>query len=73
MFCFLRTGKYTCLRLNKTPKECELWQYWVDDGVDGKTDGWYDYDDSAAEVVEDLNREFEFNPHLFQRVVASGA
>lgn len=48
------------------------WQYWVDDGVDGKADGWYDYDEPASAVVEQLNSEFLANPLYFQRVVASG-
>merc|ERR1712146_437240 len=27
-----------------------LWQYYVDDGVDGKRPGWYDYFKEAAEI-----------------------
>lgn len=49
------------------------WQYWVDDKVDGKADGWYDYDESAADVVEQLNTELQTNPGLSQRFVASGS
>lgn len=51
------TGKYRCLRPNASQIQSETWQYWVDDKVDGKADGWYDYDDSAAIVVEQLNTE----------------
>lgn len=65
-------GTYTCLRPNYEPVVSEPWQYWVDDGVDGKADGWYDYDVSGAKNVEDLNREFQSNPRLFQRIVVSG-
>ena len=65
-------GKYTCLRPNATRVKEETWQYWVDDKVDGKEDGWYDYDESAAAVVEQLYTEFQTNPGLSQRVVASG-
>ncbi|CAM9602980.1 unnamed protein product, partial [Laminaria digitata] len=68
----VRAGKYTCLRPNATQVKEETWQYWVDDNVDGKEDGWYDYDQSAAAVVEQLNTEFQTNPGLSQRVVASG-
>lgn len=39
-----------------------LWQYWVDDGVDGKRDGWYDYFKEAAEEVERAHAEFINNP-----------
>lgn len=69
---FEHTGKYTCLRPNTTATVSEPWQYWVDDGVDGKADGWYDYDDAGAATVEQLHMEFKSNPGLFQRVVASG-
>jgi hypothetical protein len=27
-----------------------MWQYWVDDFVDGKRPGWYDYFAEASEV-----------------------
>ncbi|CAE7444438.1 unnamed protein product [Symbiodinium sp. CCMP2592] len=27
------------------------WQYWVDDGIHGKSDGWYDYDAQAWQAV----------------------
>ncbi|CAM9988583.1 unnamed protein product, partial [Discosporangium mesarthrocarpum] len=67
-----RKGKYECLRPNKTAVTAELWQYWVDDGVDGKADGWYDYDKEACRIVEQLHTELGANPHLHQRVVASG-
>lgn len=40
--------------------------------MDGKVDGWYDYDDSAAAVVEQLYTEFQTNQSLSLRVVASG-
>merc|ERR1712187_546884 len=39
-----------------------LWQYWVDDGVDGKRVGWYDYFKEAAEVVEGTYQDFLNNP-----------
>lgn len=39
-----------------------LWQYYVDDGVDGKRKGWYDYFKEAAEIVEGAYSEFVSNP-----------
>jgi len=49
------------------------WQYWVDDGVDGKSVGWYDYDAAGAAVTESLYVEWGLNAWLTERVVASGA
>eukprot|EP00538_Stauroneis_constricta_P004159 CAMPEP_0119551110 /NCGR_PEP_ID=MMETSP1352-20130426/4463_1 /TAXON_ID=265584 /ORGANISM="Stauroneis constricta, Strain CCMP1120" /LENGTH=864 /DNA_ID=CAMNT_0007597119 /DNA_START=14 /DNA_END=2608 /DNA_ORIENTATION=+ len=37
------------------------WQYWVDDGVDNKIDGWYDYDEEASKLVEQLFHEHAKN------------
>lgn len=48
------------------------WQYWVDDGVDGKTNGWYDYDANGAMLVEQLFFEYQNNSWLSQRIVKSG-
>merc|ERR1711933_523607 len=51
-----------------------LWQYYVDDGVDGKSEGWYDYTKEAAETVESAYSEFVNNPgrNFNLRSVASG-
>jgi predicted DNA-binding WGR domain protein len=48
------------------------WQYYVDDGVDGKVDGWYDYDANGSVQVEILYHQHAQNPQLSQRQVASG-
>jgi poly [ADP-ribose] polymerase 2/3/4 len=48
------------------------WQYWVDDGVDGKTTGWYDYDDPGSQQVERLFTEHSGSSGLDTRIVASG-
>ncbi|GAB0495826.1 hypothetical protein MMPV_007133 [Pyropia vietnamensis] len=53
--------------------EAPRWQYWVDDGVDGKRTGWYDYDAGGAAVTEGLFVEWGLNSWLTERVVASGA
>jgi len=51
-----------------------LWQYYVDDGVDGKRVGWYDYFKDAAEIVEGVYSEWVRNPTsgLDVRCVQSG-
>lgn len=37
-------NKYKWKNVTQRPNKGHvLWQYWVDDGVDGKRDGWYDY------------------------------
>lgn len=55
-----------------TVSDVARWQYWVDDGVDGKVTGWYDYDASGNVLAEQLYMEFQNNPWLIERVVASG-
>jgi hypothetical protein len=51
-----------------------LWQYYVDDGVDGKKVGWYDYYRDAAAIVEGVYSEWQRNPRdgLSVRCVQSG-
>jgi len=49
-----------------------LWQYWVDDGVDGKRVGWYDYTAAAAAEVEAVWSEWRANNRLDVRCVQSG-
>jgi predicted DNA-binding WGR domain protein len=48
------------------------WQYYVDDGVDGKVTGWYDYDTNGSMQVEMLFHQNAQNAQLSQRQVASG-
>lgn len=78
------TGKYRVVkqdysrkqqmeRSRKTNAELWLWQYWVDDGVDGKGVGWYNYDKQGSFLVEQLYSEFQTNTTwLSRRVVKSG-
>lgn len=51
-----------------------LWQYYVDDGVDGKRTGWHDYTSEAAEIVEGAFAEWQNNPDqgMSVRSVQSG-
>lgn len=48
------------------------WQYWVDDGVDGKVTGWYDYDPNGSFLVEQLYSEYAHNSLFPLRTVQSG-
>lgn len=52
-----------------------IWQYYVDDGVDGKPTGWYDYTKEAAEIVEGVYSEWQNNQQqrFSVRSVQSGA
>jgi hypothetical protein len=34
------------------------WKYWVDDGIDGKAPGWYDYVPESLKVMEGIYQEF---------------
>ena len=52
----VRAGKYRVIKQNYAEKRqgynSAKWKYWVDDGIDGKPTGWYDYDDVASRNVE---------------------
>jgi len=50
-----------------------LWQYWVEDGIDGKPTGWYDYFADAATIVEGVYSEWQTNKRLDVRCVQSGS
>ena len=49
-----------------------VWQYFVDDFVDGKRPGWYDYFADASEGVDAVYVEWEGNQWLNIRCIASG-
>lgn len=78
------TGKYRVVkqdysrkqqmeRTRKANSEIWLWQYWVDDCVDGKGVGWYNYDKHGSFLVEQLYSEFQTNTTwLSRRVIKSG-
>ena len=69
-------GKYRVIRQDFAAKRNgytgATWQYWVDDGVDGKPDGWYPYDAAGSQQVELLYSEHARNPNLLTRTVESG-
>lgn len=54
-------------------KKKSKWQYYVDDGVDGKPNGWYDYATEASDVVEGVHDTYLVNPANYNiRCVQSG-
>ena len=69
-------GKYQFIQQNFVEKQrgftSAKWQYWVNDGIDGKETGWYDYDKSGSRNIEQLFQENLNNSHLMNRLVDSG-
>merc|ERR1712125_147728 len=55
-------GKYDLLLGDSRKREAVKWQYYVDDGVDGKRKGWHDYTPEASDIVEDIYQEWRRNP-----------
>merc|ERR1719203_11420 len=67
-------GKYW-LQQQATPDLSAKWEYYVSDGVDGKKPGWYPYDNSASDEVEELYSQHVANARESRtatRVVSSG-
>ena len=66
-------GKYKYKRKDyAAPTGRVMWQYYVDDFVDGKATGWYNYVESAANTVEGVYSEWRVNDWLDVRCVQSG-
>jgi len=55
-----KPGKYWVQQWCK-PNEKARWEYWVDDGVDGKRPGWYPYESNAGEEVEAIHAQHVAN------------
>merc|ERR1712113_805270 len=55
-----KAGKYWMMNLSQGKRGAK-WEYYVGDGVDGKKKGWYPYDASAAQEVEDVYAEYKSN------------
>lgn len=76
------TGKYRSLNRTYSPESqngaqgnsggAVVWQYWVDDYVDGKSVGWYDYEPEASRIVENIHSEWLNNSDFSVRSVKSG-
>jgi len=67
--------KYSILRITYSPPSKNVtWQYLMDDGVDGKSDGWYDYSKSGSAEVEKVWQQHQANAsaNLGIRHVQSG-
>ncbi|CAK0882026.1 unnamed protein product [Prorocentrum cordatum] len=63
------------LQQQATPDLKAQWQYYVSDGVDGKRTGWYPYEGSASDEVEELYSQHVANARESRtatRVVSSG-
>lgn len=69
-----KPGKYWVQQWCK-PNEKAKWEYWVDDGVDGKQPGWYPYVADAGEEVEAVYAQHVANSRegrTATRIVQSG-
>lgn len=69
-----KEGKYW-LQQQSTPDLEAKWQYYVNDGVNGKRTGWYPYDSGASDEVEELYAQHAAdagNNHMVTRLVSSG-
>jgi len=68
-------GKYSLAKKdhNRVQKGTVMWKYYMDNGVDGKSNGWYDYAKEASEHVEATFQEFKMNKAwLTVRSIKSG-
>lgn len=68
-------GKYSLAKKdhNRVQQGEVMWKYYMDNGVDGKVTGWYDYDKEASEHVEATYQEFKMNKAwLTVRSIKSG-
>ena len=58
--------------LDKEKLLVSKWQYWVDDGVDGKSDGWYDYQAHAWKLVSLAYDDWLRDGTVTEMIVRSG-
>ena len=49
-----------------------MWEYYVDDHVDGKATGWYPYTADGARETENLWISFQANTGMNLRIIESG-
>jgi predicted DNA-binding WGR domain protein len=57
---------------SSTTKSDAVWEYYVDDYVDGKATGWYPYTANGAVETEKLWVSFQSNKDMIMRVIESG-
>ena len=66
-----KVGKYRFIAQDYENKKVgfsgALWRYWLDDGVDGKKEGWYDFDPVDMIQTERLFSEHTKNSGLVRR------
>jgi predicted DNA-binding WGR domain protein len=67
-----KAGHYDLLEVAASAGPAGKWQYYVDDNVMGKVNGWYDYDNVGNKNCEDLWTQYQSNKGYSQRVVDSG-
>lgn len=71
-------GKYNFMKVDHGAKVTAaagpkaVWQYYVDDHVDGKATGWYDFTPEGAANSEALWVVYQANGAYHQRIVESG-
>ncbi|KDO25317.1 hypothetical protein SPRG_20726 [Saprolegnia parasitica CBS 223.65] len=68
----VQTDKYDLLHVDYGAKNGGLWEYYMDDHVDGKATGWYAYTDEGVNQTEMLWSTFQSNQAYNRRIVASG-
>lgn len=71
-----KKGKYEYLATGDAATEDAKWYYYLQDDLDGKPDGWYEYDEHNSQEVEDLHGTFLASNkamRLSRRVVTSGS
>jgi len=69
-----KPGMYWLQKKMKTNVKAQ-WQYYVDDGVDGKRVAWYNYDAGASDEVEEIYAQHVSNQRekrTNERIVKSG-
>jgi hypothetical protein len=74
-----KVGKFDMLKLDNTRRRQNLervskplWEYYMDDHVDGKSTGWYPYTEEGAMTTEELYETYITNSSYPHRVVKSG-
>ena len=65
--------KAKAARSNNAYLGAPMWEYYVDDYVDGKATGWYPYTDDGAFETEKLWIAFQSNTNMSVRIIESGS
>jgi hypothetical protein len=65
-------GKHKVLQKSSESAAMGRWQYYLHNNIDGKTIGWYDYEDGPAQVMEKIYQSNERNGGLDVRHITTG-